>query len=225
MKIFENITLRFIYFILLITGLFILSSTFSIQPQTIDKFLRGTPLFYSCILFVFLYVVGTFFIWYLKDPLKIIGAVLFGAYLSTLLIYIAEIINAVVFFNLSSILGREFVEKKLRGRFKNFYQKLEDINLGWVFLLRFIPLIPYRVLDLSFGLSRVPLKRYLLAVVIASPPRIFWIQVILASVKSLSPQKIIGYFSQYPQIYFLSFLYAVVTLIFAFRLKKIFKSS
>ncbi|RKY35104.1 MAG: hypothetical protein DRP69_02730 [Candidatus Duberdicusella sinuisediminis] len=111
MKIFENITLRFIYFILLITGLFILSSTFSIQPQTIDKFLRGTPLFYSCILFVFLYVVGTFFIWYLKDPLKIIGAVLFGAYLSTLLIYIAEIINAVVFFNLSSILGREFVEK------------------------------------------------------------------------------------------------------------------
>ncbi|RKY35103.1 MAG: hypothetical protein DRP69_02725 [Candidatus Duberdicusella sinuisediminis] len=99
------------------------------------------------------------------------------------------------------------------------------MNLGWVFLLRFIPLIPYRVLDLSFGLSRVPLKRYLLAVVIASPPRIFWIQVILASVKSLSPQKIIGYFSQYPQIYFLSFLYAVVTLIFAFRLKKIFKSS
>jgi len=225
MRIFENITLRFVYFILLIIGLFILSSTFSIQPQAIDKFLRGAPLFYSCILFVFLYVVGTFFIWYLKDPLKVIGAILFGAYLSTFLIYIAEIVNAVIFFNLSSILGRDFIEKKLRGGFKNFYQKLEDINLGWVFLLRFIPLIPYRVLDLSFGLSKLPLKRYLLAVVVASPPRIFWIQVILASVKSLSPQKTIEYFSQHPQIYFLSFLYAVVTLIFAFRLKKIFKSS
>ena len=218
----KSITIRFIIFILVLVGLFILGESFSISSESIDRILKGIPKFYASFMFVFLYVVGTFFIWYLKDPLKLIGEVLFGAYLSTLLIYIAEIINAIVFFNLSSILGKEFVEQKLKGKFKRFYEKLENINLGWILLLRFIPLIPYRILDLSFGLSKISLKRYLLAVLLASLPRIFWIQWVLASVRSLSPQKMIEYFREQPQIYFLSLLYVVVTLIFAFRLRRRF---
>ncbi len=222
-EIIKNSTfIRFAILILLVVLLFVLGNTFSIDHKKINDLLRRISPLYASLIFVFLYVVGTFFIWYLKDPLKIIGAVLFGAYLSTFLIYIAEIINAIIFFNLSNMLGRDFVEQKLKGKFRKFYERLGDVNLGWIFLLRFIPLIPYRVLDLSFGLSKVPLKRYIIAVLLASPLRIFWIQAILASIKGFSPQKVTQYFVEHPGVYIFSFFYFVVALIVAFKMKKKF---
>ncbi len=221
MKLRQNSTaIRFIFFILLLIVLFVLGKVFYIDEGKIISVLTKTSRLYASIIFVFFYVVGTFFIWYLKDPLKIISAIIFGAYLSTFLIYIAEIINAVIFFNLSNILGREFVEQRLKGKFKRFYEKLENINLGWIYLLRFIPLIPYRILDLSFGLSKVSLAKYLLVVIFASLPRIFWIQAILASIRGFSFQKIARYFIEHPQLYYLSLIYLIITLIVAFKIKK-----
>ena len=45
--------------------------------------------------------------------------------------------------------------------------------------LRLPPLIPIRMLDLGFGLSTVPLRRYWLVCAIVTFPRILWQQVIL----------------------------------------------
>jgi len=214
---------KFIIFLTLL-GLFIFVGRFySPDIERIDSFLKKVPIAFASFAFTLFYVVGTFFIWYLKDPLKIVGATLFGAYLSTILIYIAEIINAYLFFHISNVLGKDFVEKSLRGKFKNFYKNLENINLGGIFILRVIPLIPYRILDLSFGLSKVPFRRYILAVVLASPLRIFWIQFILAGIRGFSLTKIIEYFSHNIFIFFLSFIYFIVTLIVALKLKKKFK--
>jgi uncharacterized membrane protein YdjX (TVP38/TMEM64 family) len=212
---------RFLVLILLIIFLFLLGKSVSLDKEKISKILKSTPLrIYSSIIFVLLYTVGTFFIWYLKDPLKLIGAILFGPYLSTLLIYISETINAYIFFHLSNFLGKEFVEKKLKGRFKKFYEKLEDINLGWIFLLRAVPLIPYRILDLTFGLTKLSFKKYLLVVLLASPPRIFWLQFILSGVKELSINKIMLYFVENRFIFVLSLLYFIFAIIVAFKLKK-----
>ncbi len=212
---------RFVVFILLIAVLIILSNYLSIDQEYINSLLGKIPFGYSWAIFIFFYVVGTFFIWYLKDPLKVVGAVFFGAYVSTFLIYISEIINSFIFFNLSNILGKEFVENKIRGKFKRLYDKLENINPGWIFLLRALPLVPYRIQDMTFGLTKLSYRKYLLVVLIASPLRIFWIQFVLAGVKGLSVVKITQYFSENNLICFLSFIYFLITFVAAFRLKKI----
>jgi uncharacterized membrane protein YdjX (TVP38/TMEM64 family) len=165
--------------------------------------------------------VSNFFI--LGDPkeiLKIIGAVFFGAHLSTLLIYISEIINASIFFNMSRVLGKEFVERSLRGKFKKFYEKLSDLNFTWLSLLRLNLLIPYRVLDLSLGVSNVSFKKYILAVLFASLPRIFFWQFIFKTVGELSLEKMMFYFNKQPLTGFLFLLYFIFSLIVIFKVKK-----
>ena len=162
-------------------------------------------------------------VWYLKDPLKVVGAIVLGAYLSTLLIYIAEIINACIFFQISNSLGKDYVERSVKGRFKRSYERIDDINTGWIFLLRAVPLIPYRVLDISFGLSKLPLKKYILIVILASLPRIFWVQFILAGIKGFSMNAAVAYFNQNNVVFFLSLAYFVITLIVAFRIRKKFE--
>lgn len=201
-----------------------LGNFFSKDIEKIGSFLKAIPRLYSSPVFVLLYVLSNFFIFAdVKDLLKPVAAVIFGAGFSTLLIYLAEIINAYIFFNASSILGKKYVEKSLKGKFKNFYEKLGNINFGWIFLLRLMPIIPYRVLDISFGLSKVSFKKYIAAVLLASPPRIFWIQAVLASVGGFSVEKIMKYYQENPHITLFIFLYFIISIILAFSLKKKFK--
>lgn len=222
-SLFAKPHVRFASLLLFIIAFIVLGRFVPVDKEAIDAFLKRIPLVYSSVAFGFLYVVGTFVVWYLKDPLKVVGAIIFGAYLSTLLIYVAEIMNACIFFRISNSLGKDYVEKSLKGRFKRFYEKIDEINLGWIFLLRAVPLIPYRVLDISFGLSKLPLKKYILIVILASLPRIFWVQFILAGIKGFSMNAAVAYFNQNHVVFFLSLVYFVITLIVAFRIKKKFQ--
>ncbi|MFO8052362.1 MAG: VTT domain-containing protein [Candidatus Omnitrophota bacterium] len=213
-------TIRFLLLVALIILLISLGQFFSIGQKEVSSFFQQFCLPWASVLFIFLYIVGTFFIWYLKDPLKIIGALLFGAYLSTFFIYLAEIVNAYIFFKISKSGGEAFLEKKLKGKSKKVYEKIGNLNLGWIFLVRAVPLIPYRVLDLGFGLTKLSFRKYLLVVLLASLPRIFWIQFILASMKGFSFQKAAGYFLENKLIFLVSIIYFIFTLIVAFILRR-----
>lgn len=215
---------RFFTFVFLIGGLFLCGKFFSVEPRAIDEALSRIPLIWSSLAFIAAYIIGTFILWQLKDPLKIVGAVLFGAYLSTFFIYISEIINASIFFALSKKLGKKWVENSLKGRPKRFYENIGNMSLGWIFMLRSIPLIPYRVLDLSFGLSKISLKKYMVVVLLASPLRIFWIQFILASVKSLSFEEMTVYFLQNRPIFLWSLFYFIFAIIIAVKIQKKLKA-
>ncbi len=212
--------------ILFIVSSMFLANFFTIDKASIDNFFKGFPYILAVFLFVLLYVAANFFVfWDLKDLLKPVGAVFFGAYISTLLIYIAEIINAYIFFTLSRRLGMEFAQRYLTGRFKRFYENVGDMHVGTISLLRLLILIPYRILDLSFGLSPVPLRRYMLAVLIASLPRIFWIQFIMASIGGLSIEKMMLYFQQNMIFTLFIFFYFISSVIIALVLgRKLLRS-
>lgn len=220
MKIINNAFLKFVLFVVFIVGTFALGKVFSVNQETINPWLTIFPFWAAALIFFLLYIIGTFVVWYLKDPLKVVGAIFFGAYISSLLIYLAEIVNACIFFRLSSVLGRDFVKQSLKGKLQDFYEKIATLNFGWIFVLRAVPLVPFRVQDLSFGLSKLPLRKYLLAVIVASPPRIFWIQLILAAVKGLSVDKMYVYFLEQKIVMLISFFYFIAAAILAFSLKK-----
>ncbi len=217
-----NDRIKFLIFVFAIVLFWYLGLTSHIDAQGIENYFKRFPLIYSGILYIVLYVIVTFFIWLSKDVFRFAAAIVFGAYWSTLFISIAEIINAVILFYCARFLGRSFVENSLKGGLKNLDQRLEKINFFWLFMFRVTPLIPFRFLDLSFGLTRINFLRYIWVVILASPLRIFWVQYILSGVgKSIvrDPGILSGYLSQNPTVFVFSLIYIMIVFLVAFKLK------
>jgi uncharacterized membrane protein YdjX (TVP38/TMEM64 family) len=221
-KLWSNKTYtRLSVFIVFVLSLIFLGKIFSIKKEQVETLLEKIPLVYSSLVFIILYVASNFFIsGDPKEVLKLVSALIFGPYLSTGLIYIAEIINASIFFSLSKFFGQSFAEKYLKGRFKKIYERLGNLSFTWVALLRLNLLIPYRLLDVCFGLSKSRFKKYISAVLLASPPRIFFLQFLVAGVGQFSFEKMKNYFQTHPVFNFLSAAYFVFSIIVILKSKR-----
>ncbi|VAX35294.1 hypothetical protein MNBD_UNCLBAC01-1755 [hydrothermal vent metagenome] len=174
------------------------------------------PIIISGFIFIVLYVLTTTFIWFgPKSIFRILGAILFGSVGSTILVWIAEGCNAIVMFQLSRRLGREFVEKKIGLKSKAVDGVKKDISILSLVALRINPLISFRLMDLGYGLSSITLSKYWLTIFPASLPRIFLFQIILASVGEnifKDPAQVIAYFLSNPSILQWSGLYFLCVL-------------
>lgn len=213
---FRNNLLGFSFLILFFFATWILGRFFSIDLDYYRGFLSRFPLLYSAIIYVLLYVLVSFFVWIAKDIFKVIGALLFGAYLSTFFVWLAEMVNATVLFNLARILGRDFVKSTLKGSGEYLDKRIQHFGFWGVFSLRIIPLVPFRFLDVLAGLTNIRFGEYILAAALGSPLRIFWIQYVLAAVGEgvfKEPQLLIEYLLQNRFIFVLSFAYFISVII------------
>ena len=78
-------------------------------------------------------------------------------------------------------------------------------------------------LDIGSGLTRISLRRYMLAVVFGSPLRIFWVQYIIAGVgKSLfnNPYVLVEYFLGNKILFIFSIAYLGLVILVAFKIKQ-----
>ncbi|MCM8782898.1 MAG: VTT domain-containing protein [Candidatus Omnitrophica bacterium] len=215
--------IKFFIFIFLIFSLAMMGRYLRLDQGAIKSYLQKYPFILSGIIFVFLYVVITFFIWLSKDIFRFISAVLFGANLSTLLVFIAEVINAFILFHLSRYMGKEFVEKRIfKDRFSYYKERLERRTAFFsLFLLRATPMVPFRFLDIFMGLSPISFKKYLLAVLLGSPLRIYWLQFILVGLGISifkEPSQIIYYLATHKIIFIISLVYVILIIILGFIL-------
>ncbi len=213
--------LEFLILIIAILVIWYLGRYFRIDTQALKTSLQKFPLTYSGILYIALYVIVTFFVFFSKDVFWLTGAVLFGPLLSALFICIAETINAVILFYLSRSLGRAYVERRLSERYKKLDEKLANINFFWLFIFRAAPLIPYRFLDLGAGLTRIHLRRYLAAVILGSPLKMFWIQYILFGVgkNTFNPYALTEYFLNNRALLIFSLIYVVLVIAVIFKMQ------
>jgi uncharacterized membrane protein YdjX (TVP38/TMEM64 family) len=221
-KEWQRSGLRFIFLVIAIFLLWFLGRFFNINIVSVRGYLGQFPIFYAGLIFVALYVAVTFFIWFSKDVFRFAAALLFGPYLSTLLVFICESINAAILFHFSRFLGRDYVRESLKGRLGNLDEKIGDLRFSWLFLFRAVPLIPFRFLDLAAGLTRMTFKKYFAAVVLGSPLRIFWLQYILAGVgRSVfgDPNALTQYLLNNKPAFIASLIYLILVPIVAARLK------
>jgi uncharacterized membrane protein YdjX (TVP38/TMEM64 family) len=194
-----------------------------IDFPAISQRLRTLPFFVSAAVFIALYVGITFFVWFSKDFFRITSAILFGAALSTALVWAAEVINGCILFSLARTLGRDFVEQRMRLRHERLDRTLSQANFFWLFVLRAVPLVPFRFYDLGCGLTGVSFGKYIAAVTIGSLPRIFWLQYILAGVGAgimKDPQALVKYLSENPGGFIFTFVYFIFGCALAWQLKK-----
>lgn len=218
----HNNKLKFLFLISLLVLLWYLGRFLHIDTESLGRSLKGVSLLYSGIVYIFLYVVVTFFIFFSKDIFWIQGALMFGPYISALLVYIGEIINAFLLFNLARLLGRNFVERHIKGKSENLDEKLAQINFFWLFIIRLVPLVPYRFLDLGAGLTRIRFRRYFLVVLLATPIRVLWVQYILSVVGRnifSKPQLLMDCLKNNRLLLTASFFYFILVILAAVKLK------
>lgn len=214
--------IKFAAFIIIILLLMAIGSLFHIDTERLQVSLSKFPVLAAGLIFVLLYVVVTFFIWLSKDIFRITAALLFGPVLSTVFVFIAELINAFILFNFSRILGRGFVEEHLKGNFRNLDEKLAQANFAWLFIFRTVPLIPFRFMDLAAGLTKIPLRKYIIVSVLGSLPRIFWLQYILAAIGRgilTKPEAIISYLMLNRPAFIFTLLYLVLVIVVLIKLR------
>ena len=205
--------LELLILILAVCSFWYLSRYFPIEIPLIQRSLSAFPLAISAPLYIILYVVVTFFIFFSKDLFWLMGALLFGPFLSATLICIAVVINSFMRFYISRSLSRAYVEKRLSGRYHKLDEKLSSISLFWLLVLRAAPLIPYRFLDLASGLTKMRFRKYLVAVIFGTPVKMFWIQYIIYSVgRSIfnDPVVLMEYFLNHKILLFLGFGYIIL---------------
>ncbi len=215
--------IKFLVLVSAIALLWFIGGYFNIPAARLENFLIKFPTFYSGVIFIIFYVIVTFFIWLSKDAFRFISAVLFGAYISTFLIFAAEVINAFILFFLSRSLGRDYLESKAGGRYSWLDKKLAGVNFLWLVIFRATPLIPFRFMDLAAGLTRITFRKYLAAVVLGTPLRTFWLQYILAGVgRNMlnNPLAITDYLLLNKNIFVFSFIYLILVIIVALKIRK-----
>lgn len=216
--------IKFVSFVIIIILLMVIGNFFHIDIERLQISLLKFPVLASGIIFVILYVVITFFIWLSKDIFRITAALLFGPFISTVFVFIAELINAFILFNFSRFFGRGFVEEHLKGNFKNLDEKLAQSNFAWLFIFRAVPLIPFRFMDLACGLTKISLRKYIIVSALGSAPRIFWLQYILAAIGKgilTKPQATINYLmlDRTAFIFTLVYLALIIVVVIKLRIK------
>jgi uncharacterized membrane protein YdjX (TVP38/TMEM64 family) len=116
------------------------------------------------VLFVVIYVAATV----LLIPGSALGlgaGALFGVVRGSVLVSLASTLGATCAFLLGRYLARDWVAKRL-GRHRSFAAIDRAVGVeGWriVFLARLSPVFPFTLLNYALGLTRVPLRDYVLA--------------------------------------------------------------
>lgn len=156
----------------------------NIDIRVFKELLLSYPIVISGPIFIGIYIISTMLVLVgPKDVLRVSSALLFGGVISSILVTIAELGNATLLFFMSRTLGRDFVEEKFKLKEKkSMYAVQKETALLSLLAIRVNPLIPFRLMDVGYGLTNVSFFKYFLAILIASPIRIYWLQMIIAGV-------------------------------------------
>lgn len=83
---------------------------------------------------------------------------------------IGAIIGGTISFYISRVLGREIVEKIIKGRGKWFEDGVEKRGFLLIFILRLIPLFPFDIISYGAGLSKIKYKDFAFGTLIGIIP-------------------------------------------------------
>ena len=209
--------------LLVILLLWFLSRFIRIDISAIEGWLSAFPLALRGIIYIILYVIITFLLFFSKDLFWFMGAFLFGPFLSATFICIAEVINAFILFYLARLLGRSYVENRLSDKYRHLDDKLGRINFFWLFIFRAAPLIPYRFLDLASGLTKMRFRKYLIAVILGTPVKMFWIQYLIYALGTSifnNPKLVSEYFLSHRALLLFSFIYIILIVMAVVKIAK-----
>lgn len=154
--------LFFIFILALLSGLFIYSMWGDRIPiEEIKVYLQGAP--WAGVIFTCFYALLSIF--FPTTPTMAIAGVFFGFKLGLLYTTIGGFLSAIIIFLLARILGRVFVDNLLEHKkslelLEKYDEKIAKRGILTVAILRITPIMPFNVLSLLMGISKVKFRDY-----------------------------------------------------------------
>ncbi len=105
-----------------------------------------------------------------KALLTAAGGALFGLWAGAGLALAGALVGAVIAFGAGRLLGREAVDRLIRGRLARVDSLLSDHGLSAVLVVRLVPLVPFIAINYASGLSGVRFRHYVLGSAIGMIP-------------------------------------------------------
>lgn len=95
--------------------------------------------------------------------LSLTAGLAFGPVVGFLAIMAGAMIGTSATFWIGRRLGREFVERKLKGRLESLNENLSSKGFATILFFRLVPIVPYEMLNYASGLSKIRFRDYSLA--------------------------------------------------------------
>ena len=98
------------------------------------------------------------------------GAI-FGAIMGTVYANIAATIGATLAFLVTRYLLHDTVMRKFGDRLEKLNKELETRGLNYLLFLRLVPIFPFFLINLAAGLTRLPLRTFVIGTMLGDHPR------------------------------------------------------
>jgi len=106
-------------------------------------------------------------------PLDLAAGAFFGPFLGTLYSVTGALIGSIIAFMIARTVGREIIERFLRGHI-NFCSRCSDrLVTKIVFLSRLLPIVSFDIVSYGAGLTRISLKKFAIATFFGMIPLTF----------------------------------------------------
>lgn len=122
--------------------------------------------------FIMLYTITTFFL--PSTPFMIIAGVIFGLKIGLVYVIIGGTISSISLFQISRYLGKNWVEDILQKRYFShlgeYNKRLESGAIFDLVLFRLMPIMPFNVLNILMGVSRIKIGEYIIGTILGLLP-------------------------------------------------------
>lgn len=105
-----------------------------------------------------------------KNVMTALAAVLFGFWWGAALAWTGAMLGAMAAFGIGRLLGRDSVDRLLRGRLADVDATLHEHGLGPILTVRLIPVLPFTAINYGSGVSGVRFGDYVLGTAVGMVP-------------------------------------------------------
>ncbi|MBI5484108.1 MAG: TVP38/TMEM64 family protein [Deltaproteobacteria bacterium] len=102
--------------------------------------------------------------------LSLAAGAIFGVVMGTVYAMIAATIGAVLAFLVTRYLLRDAVISRFGGKLETLNRELEQRGFNYLLFLRLVPIFPFFLINLAAGLTRLPLRTFVLGTAIGIIP-------------------------------------------------------
>lgn len=102
--------------------------------------------------------------------LSLAAGAIFGVLMGTFYAIIAATIGATLAFLVTRYLLRDAVLNRFEGKLEGMNRELEERGFNYLLFLRLVPVFPFFLINLAAGLTRLPLRTFLLGTLLGIIP-------------------------------------------------------
>ena len=140
-------------------------------PEVIKHFILGFGP-WALVIFIGLYALNTISLLPPIGLMSLTAGFVFGPLQGTMALMAGSFLGTTATFFISRFFGGKFVEQIVKGKAKEFQDKLDKNGFKVILFIRLIPLLPWEVVNYAAGLSQIKYKDYILATMIGIFPSI-----------------------------------------------------